>query len=91
MTSGPIPPNPAEMMASNRMSTLLQDLRQRYDVILIDTPPLLAVTDAQIVVSKSDGVIMVVSYGKVKRDIAVKAKTNLDRVGAKCSALFSIM
>jgi len=83
MTSGPIPPNPAEMMASNRMSTLLQDLRQRYDVILIDTPPLLAVTDAQIVASKSDGVIMVVSYGKVKRDIAVKAKANLDRVGAK--------
>lgn len=83
MTSGPIPPNPAEMMASNRMSTLLQDLRQRYDVILIDTPPLLAVTDAQIMASKSDGVIMVVSYGKVKRDIAVKAKSNLDRVGAK--------
>ncbi len=83
MTSGPIPPNPAEMMASNRMSAVLQELRQRYDMILFDTPPLLAVTDAQIVASKSDGVIMVVSYGKVKRDIAAKAKANLDRVGAK--------
>lgn len=83
MTSGPIPPNPAEMMASNRMNHVIQELRQRYDVIIIDTPPLLAVTDAQIVASKSDGVIMVVSYGKVKRDIAVKAKANLDRVGAR--------
>ncbi|MCL6604709.1 MAG: CpsD/CapB family tyrosine-protein kinase [Paenibacillus sp.] len=83
MTSGPIPPNPAEMLASNRMNTVIQELRQRYDVVIIDTPPLLAVTDAQIVASKSDGVIMVVSYGKVKRDIAVKAKANLDRVGAR--------
>ncbi len=83
MTSGPIPPNPAEMMASNRMSAILQELRHRFDIILIDTPPLLAVTDAQIVASKSDGVIMVVSYGKVKRDIAVKAKSGLDRVGAR--------
>ncbi|WP_150269449.1 CpsD/CapB family tyrosine-protein kinase [Paenibacillus tepidiphilus] len=83
VTSGPIPPNPAEMMASNRMNALLQELRQLYDVVLIDTPPLLAVTDAQIIASKSDGVIMVVSYGKVKRDIAAKAKSGLDRVGAK--------
>ncbi|WP_151736556.1 CpsD/CapB family tyrosine-protein kinase ['Paenibacillus yunnanensis' Narsing Rao et al. 2020] len=83
LTSGPIPPNPAEMMASNRMNALLQELRQLYDVVLVDTPPLLAVTDAQIIASKSDGVIMVVSYGKVKREIAAKAKSNLDRVGAK--------
>lgn len=83
MTSGPIPPNPAEMMASNRMSAVLQELRAQFDIILIDTPPLLAVTDAQIMASKSDGVIMVVSYGKVKRDMAVKAKAGLDRVNAK--------
>ncbi|BCG60558.1 CpsD/CapB family tyrosine-protein kinase [Paenibacillus sp. URB8-2] len=83
ITSGPIPPNPAEMLASNRMSAVLQELRQRFDIILIDTPPLLAVTDAQIMASKSDGVIMVVSYGRVKRDIAVKAKANLDRVGGR--------
>ncbi|MFD1772539.1 CpsD/CapB family tyrosine-protein kinase [Paenibacillus rhizophilus] len=83
ITSGPIPPNPAEMLASNRMSAVLQELRQRFDIILIDTPPLLAVTDAQIMATKSDGVIMVVSYGRVKRDIAVKAKANLDRVGCR--------
>ncbi|AHV98602.1 CpsD/CapB family tyrosine-protein kinase [Paenibacillus sabinae] len=83
ITSGPVPPNPAEMIASNRMTATLQELRQRFDIVLIDTPPLLAVTDAQIMASKSDGVIMVVSYGKVKRDIAVKAKAGLDRVGAR--------
>ncbi|NGM83586.1 CpsD/CapB family tyrosine-protein kinase [Paenibacillus sp. 7124] len=83
ITSGPVPPNPAEMLASNRMTATLQELRQRFDIVLIDTPPLLAVTDAQIMASKSDGVIMVVSYGKVKRDIAIKAKAGLDRVGAR--------
>ncbi|MFF2910895.1 CpsD/CapB family tyrosine-protein kinase [Paenibacillus sp. NPDC057934] len=83
ITSGPLPPNPAEMMASNRMTTVLQEMRELFDIVIIDTPPLLAVTDAQIVASKSDGVIMVVSYGKVKREIAMKAKSGLDRVGAK--------
>jgi capsular exopolysaccharide synthesis family protein len=83
ITSGPIPPNPAEMMASKRMSDLLEQLRQQFDVILIDTPPVLAVTDAQIVASKSDGVIMVIDYGKVKRDIAAKAKKALEHVNAR--------
>lgn len=81
--SGPIPPNPAEMVASKRMSGLIAELREQYDVILIDTPPLLAVTDAQIIATKSDGVLMVIDYGKVKRDIAIKAKSNLDKVGAR--------
>ena len=81
--SGPIPPNPAEMVASKRMSGLIAELREQYDIILIDTPPLLAVTDAQIIATKSDGVLMVIDYGKVKRDIAIKAKSNLDKVGAR--------
>ncbi|WP_028559185.1 CpsD/CapB family tyrosine-protein kinase [Paenibacillus pinihumi] len=83
ITSGPIPPNPAEMMASKRMSALLDELRQNYDIILIDAPPLLAVTDPQIIASKSDGVIMVVDYGNVKKDAAMKAKANLDNVNAR--------
>ncbi len=83
ITAGPIPPNPAEMVASRRMTALIGELRNRYDVVLIDTPPLLAVTDAQIVATKSDGVLLVIDYGKVKRDIAIKAKANLDKVGAR--------
>ncbi|CAM4355202.1 CpsD/CapB family tyrosine-protein kinase [Paenibacillus alkaliterrae] len=83
ITSGAIPPNPAEMMASKRMTAVIDQLRQMYDIILIDTPPLLAVTDAQIIATKSDGVILVVDQGKVKRDIAAKAVKNLENVNAR--------
>lgn len=83
ITSGPIPPNPSEMLASKRMGVLLEELKEQYDMILIDTPPALAVTDAQIVASKSDGVILVIDSGKVKREIAMKAKANLDYVKAR--------
>jgi len=83
ITSGAIPPNPAEMMNSKKMTSLLEQLRQMYDIILIDTPPLLAVTDAQIVSTKSDGVILVVDQGKVKRDIAGKAVKSLESVNAR--------
>lgn len=83
ITSGSIPPNPAEMMGSKRMTATIEQLRQMYDIVLIDTPPLLAVTDAQIVSTKSDGVILVVDQGKVKRDIASKAVKNLESVNAR--------
>lgn len=83
ITSGTIPPNPAEMLGSNRMTAVIQQLRGMYDIILIDTPPLLAVTDAQIVATKSDGAIMVVDQGRVKRDIAKKAIQNLQTVNAR--------
>ncbi|MFF2890556.1 CpsD/CapB family tyrosine-protein kinase [Paenibacillus sp. NPDC057967] len=83
MTSGFIPPNPAEMLNSKRMTALIQELREKYDVVLIDTPPLLAVTDAQIVATKSDGAILVVDQGRVKREIAKKAVHNLQTVNAR--------
>lgn len=83
ITAGTIPPNPAEMLNSKKMTSLIDELRQKYDVILIDTPPLLAVTDAQIVAAKSDGVVLVVDQGRVKRDIAKKAVQNLQSVNAR--------
>ncbi|MHA6481495.1 CpsD/CapB family tyrosine-protein kinase [Paenibacillus sp. strain BS8-2] len=83
VTSGAIPPNPAEMLGSNRMTAILQHLKSIYDIILIDTPPLLAVTDAQIVASKCDGAILVVDQGRVKRDIGKKAIQNLQAVNAR--------
>ncbi|MBB6638154.1 polysaccharide biosynthesis tyrosine autokinase [Cohnella thailandensis] len=81
--SGPIPPNPAEMLASQRMSKVLEELKQQFDVILIDAPPVLAVTDAQLLSTRCDGVILVMDYGKVKKDVALKSKSLLDKVGAK--------
>mgnify|MGYP001473398824 CR=1 FL=1 len=83
ITAGPIPPNPAEMLASKRMTDLMEELRTMYDIVLVDTPPLLAVTDAQIAATKSDGVVLVVDQGRVKRQFAQRAIQNLQNVNAR--------
>jgi capsular exopolysaccharide synthesis family protein len=83
LTSGPIPPNPSEMLGSRRMAELLDELKTQFDIIIIDTPPALAVTDAQIVASRCDGVLLVVDAGKIKREHALKAKSNLERASAR--------
>jgi len=71
------------MLNSKSMTTLMTLLRDQFDMILIDTPPVLTVTDAQLLASKSDGVIMVIKSGKVKKATAVKAKESLLRVNAR--------
>lgn len=81
--SGPIPPNPSEILASRRMTTLLEQLSDEYDMILIDSPPTLAVTDSQVIATRCDGVILVIDQGKVKREVALKAKANLEHVKAR--------
>lgn len=83
LTSGPVPPNPSEILASKRMEALLSELRGIYDIIIIDTPPALAVTDAQVVASRCDGVLMVIHAGKVTRDAAMKVKQNLEHAKAR--------
>lgn len=83
ITSGPIPPNPAELLGSRRMSALLEELKKQYSKIIIDTPPILALTDAQIISTLCDGVILVLDSGKVKKEIAQKAKESLSKVNAK--------
>ncbi|MCM3174495.1 MULTISPECIES: CpsD/CapB family tyrosine-protein kinase [Paenibacillus] len=82
-TSGPIPPNPSEMIGSNRMKNLMNDLQAKYDVIMFDTPPVLAVTDALIVSSFCDGVLLVVNSGKVKKELVKKTKAHLEHVNAR--------
>jgi capsular exopolysaccharide synthesis family protein len=81
--SGPVPPNPADLLGSQRMKELLEQLRQEYDMILIDAPPVLAVTDPQLLAAFVDGVLLVIGAGKVKREDAKKAMTLLDYVEAK--------
>jgi capsular exopolysaccharide synthesis family protein len=83
LSSGPIPPNPSEMIGSRKMTALLEDLKEAYDVILFDTPPVLTVTDALIISSLCDGVILVVNAGKVKKDLVKKAKAHLEHVNAR--------
>jgi polysaccharide biosynthesis transport protein len=80
---GPIPPNPAELIASDRMKALLDTLSERYDHILIDSPPLINVTDPVILSTMVDGVILVVHGGKSTRDVVRRARQELTSVGAK--------
>ena len=82
-TSGRIPPNPSEMIGSNRMKRLIEKLEDQYDVIMFDTPPVLAVTDALIVSSLCDGVLLVVNSGKVKKELVKKTKAALEHVNAR--------
>lgn len=83
ITGGPIPPNPAELVGSKRMKRLIEEVSQQYDVVLIDTPPIVAVTDAAILAQEVDGVILVLASGEVNKDFAQRAKEQLDKVDAK--------
>jgi capsular exopolysaccharide synthesis family protein len=83
LTSGPIPPNPAELLSSMAMERFFREALEQFDMIVFDTPPLLAVTDAQILANKCDGTILVVSSGKTEKDQLVKAKDQLDSVQSK--------
>ncbi|MEH7367334.1 CpsD/CapB family tyrosine-protein kinase [Priestia megaterium] len=83
LTSGPIPPNPAELLASNNMTELLKDMKEEFDIIIFDTPPVLAVADAQILANQVDGSILVISSGKTDKEAAFKAKELLFKANAK--------
>ncbi|NIK26279.1 CpsD/CapB family tyrosine-protein kinase [Paenibacillus lupini] len=83
ITSGPTPPNPAELLGSARMKKLLEELKEQFDLILFDTPPVLAVTDSLIVSTYCDGVLLVIHAGKVKKTYVRKAKEKLDFVQSR--------
>ncbi len=80
---GPIPPNPAELISSDRMKDLLRILSEQYDHILIDSPPLISVTDPVILSTMVDGSILVVQSGRSTRDLVRRARQELSGVGAK--------
>jgi capsular exopolysaccharide synthesis family protein len=79
---GPVPTNPAELLTSPRFQELLEDLRGRYDFVLIDTPPLLAVTDPCMVAARVDGVLLTIRLSKKGRPSAERAKEVLVALGA---------
>lgn len=74
ITSGIIPPNPSELLASRQLDNIVQTLKDEYDLIIFDAPPVLSVTDAQILSNKCDGTILVISSGKTEKANIVKAK-----------------
>jgi len=83
ITSGPIPPNPAEMLNSNRMKSLLEKVREEYDIVIIDTPPVGQVTDAAILAGITDGVILVLASGQTRIEMAKRAFKSLESVKAR--------
>ena len=80
MPSGPLPPNPADVLGSRKMEQAIAAFRDRADVILFDAPPVVAVTDAAVLGKKVDGVLLVVSAGQTRREHARRAKELLERV-----------
>lgn len=82
LTSGKIPPNPAEMLSSNKMRNFIAEMKEQFDFIILDTPPVIAVTDAQILSTMADGVLLVVSSGQAEREAVERSKSLLVNVGA---------
>ena len=83
LTCGGIPSNPAELLSQDRTRDVLQELKDSYDVVLVDGPPLLPVADSVILGAYMDGVVLVYQVGKVGRGVLKRAKVQLDNVGAK--------
>ncbi|MFV0560033.1 MAG: CpsD/CapB family tyrosine-protein kinase [Enterococcus sp.] len=78
LPSGPKPPNPSEMLGSNRMVELMHELEREFDLILFDMPPVATVTDAQILAARTDGTILVVRERQTKKQAVLRAKSLLD-------------
>jgi len=82
LTSGPLPPNPSELLGSQRMGKLIEDLEQEADMLIFDSPPTLAVTDAAVLAKQVDGVLLVIDAGATQEEVARRAMAELSEVGA---------
>jgi len=82
LASGPPPPSPSDLLGSQRMDRVLEVLREQADMVLLDAPPTMAVSDAAVLATKVDGVLLVVSAGQTRRDSVQAAKAKLEKVNA---------
>ncbi len=87
LTAGLVPPNPSQLLESEAMRALLKQVRAAYDLVIVDTAPLLAVTDGAILARETDGAVVVARSRKVKRPELAEALASLDSVGATCLGL----
>lgn len=83
LSSGPVPPNPSELLSSNRMYEMLETMKEFYDVVIFDTPPTLAVTDSKVLSSIVDGLLMVVRSGETNIEQAQRAVAVYEDAPAK--------
>lgn len=92
LTSGSIPPNPSELLGTKAAQKLLGELRGAFDYVIVDSSPLLAVTDAAVLAAASDGVLVIARFAKTKRDQLSHAVGNVENVGARIlGAIFTMM
>jgi non-specific protein-tyrosine kinase len=82
LASGPLPPRPADILGSRRMEAVIARLRDEADIVLFDTPPVVAVTDAAVLATRMDGVLLVFQAGKTSRERGRQARQILDKVKA---------
>jgi capsular exopolysaccharide synthesis family protein len=82
LVCGPVPPNPAELLSSDRMRVMLDEARAEYQFVIVDSPPLLNVSDARILATLVEGVILVVKGGVTPRELAQRAQSYAEDVGA---------
>lgn len=82
VTSGPVPPNPAELLGSKKMKALLQEAAEDYDYVFLDMPPVLAVTDAVLMSSQVDGTVLILGSGDISPDEGKQAQSVLEKVHA---------
>lgn len=82
LTSGAFPSTPSELLASQTMRQLIQEAKLHFDLVLVDAPPVLSITDASIVARYVDGVVMIVAANETKRDDFKRAKKKLEQVKA---------
>ena len=82
LTSGPLPPRPADILGSRRMEAAIERLRAAADIVLFDTPPVVTVTDAAVLATKVDGVLLVFQAGRTSRERARRARQILEKVKA---------
>jgi non-specific protein-tyrosine kinase len=83
LPAGPLPPNPADLLSSRRMESVISNLKSRADIVLFDAPPVIAVTDAALLASKLDGVLLVMSAGHTRREHAQRAKELLEKINVR--------
>lgn len=83
LASGPKPPNPADLLGSQKIDQVIARLEKMADIVLFDAPPIIAVTDAAVLGAKVDGVLMVISAGKTRREHAERAKETLEKANVR--------
>ena len=83
LTSGPLPPNPAEVLGAARMLDVIEALKSRADIVLFDAPPVVAVADASVLGTRMDGVLLAVEAGHTRREHAKRAKQQLEKLNIR--------